>query len=125
MSNITRDEAITRLRSEFLKLTDDEHSMCSVAAERGIFCGGFHQFNDPELRNRYWWIVRRRPSITREELEAIANDWQLTQQEVKDAPIACDVQSRVHDTCRGWEDFTNEQLAKMFQQITGEAVSIH
>ena len=124
MSDITRDEAITRLRSELVRLTDDEHCMCSVAAERGIFCGGFRQFSDQELRNRYWWIVRRRPSVTREELEAIANDWQLTQQEVKDAPVACDVQARVHDTCRGWEDFTNEQLAQVFQQITGEAVSI-
>lgn len=125
MSSLTRDEAITRLRREFLNLTDSEHCMCSVAAERGIFCGGFRQFDEQELRNRYWWIVRRRPSITREELESVANDWQLTQQEVKEMPLACDVQNRVHDTCRGWEDFTDEQLATFFQQVTGEAVSIH
>jgi len=124
MSSMTRDQAIERLRSEFLNLTDDDHSMCRVAAERGIFCGGFRQYTEQELRNRYWWIVRRRPSITREELEMIANDWQLTQQVVKNAPLACDVQSRIHDTCRGWEDFTNEQLAKAYTQITGEAVSI-
>lgn len=124
MSSITRSEAIARLRREFLSLTDEEHCMCTVAAERGIFCRGFRQFTDDELRDRYWWIVRRRPAITREELELIANDWQLTQQEVKEAPLACDVQSRIHDTCRGWDDFTNEQLALAYRQLTGEAVSI-
>ena len=121
MSAITRNEAIDLLRSEFQKLTDEDHCMCSVAAARGIFCGGFRQYSDDDLRQRYWWIVRRRPSITREQLEQIANDWQLTQQEVKDAPLACDVQTRVHDTCRGWDDFTNEQLATAY---TGKAVSV-
>jgi len=125
MSNITRDQAISRLRTEFLNFTGEDQSMCRVAAERGIFCGGFRQFTEQELRNRYWWIVRRRPSITREQLEEIANDWQLTQQEVKNAPLACDVQTRVHDTCRGWDDFTNDQLAKAYEQILGEVVAIH
>jgi hypothetical protein len=122
--SITRNEAISRLRSEFIEVTDEDHSMCRIAAERGIFCGGFRQYTDQELRNRYWWITRRRPSITRDELESIANDWQLTQQEVKNAPIACDVQARVHDTCRGWEDFSNDQLERAYEEITGEAVTI-
>jgi hypothetical protein len=122
--SITRNEAISRLRSEFLQVTDENHSMCRIAAERGIFCGGFRQYSDQELRNRYWWITRRRPSITRDELESIANDWQLTQQEVKNAPLACDVQARVHDTCRGWEDFSNDQLERAYEEITGEAVTI-
>jgi len=124
MSSMTRSEAIAHLRTEFLKLTDDDHSICSVAAERGIFCHGFLQFSEEDLRKRYWWIVCRRPSITRAELEQIANAWQLTQQEVRDVPLACDVQTRLHDTCRGWDDFTNEQLATAYQQLTGEAVSV-
>jgi hypothetical protein len=123
-TNISRVDAIDQLRSEFLKLTDEDHSICRVAAERGIFCGGFRSLNEQELRNRYWWVVRRRPSITRTELEAIANDWQLTQQEVKDKPLACDVQAGVHDTCRGWEDFSNDELAAFYQQVIGKAVSI-
>ena len=124
MSSLTRDEAISRLRNEFVAMTDDEHCMCRVAAERGIFCRGFNQFSDDELRRRYWWIVRRRPSLTREQLEQIANDWQLTQQEVKDVPVACDVQARLHDTCRGWDDFSNDQLAQVYQQLTGETVLV-
>jgi len=124
MSAITRNEAIDLLRSEFRKLTDEDHCMCAVAAERGIFCGGFRQYSDDELRRRYWWIVRRRPSITREQLEQIANDWQLTQQDVKDVRLACDVQARVHDTCGGWNDFSNEQLAEVYGDITGKEVSV-
>ena len=124
MSSMTRDEAISRLRNELVAMTDDEHCMCRVAADRGIFCRGFNQFSDDELRQRYWWIVRRRPSLTREQLEQIANDWQLTQQEVKDVPVACDVQARLHDTCRGWDDFSNDQLAKVYQQLTGESVLV-
>ena len=124
MSSMTRDEAISRLRNEFVAMTDDEHCMCRVAADRGIFCRGFNQFSDDELRRRYWWIVRRRPSLTREQLEQIANDWQLTQQEVKDVPVACDVQARLHDTCRGWDDFSNDQLAQVYQQLTGETVLV-
>ena len=124
MSSLTREEIISRLRDEFTALTDEDHCMCSIAAERGIFCRGFRQFSEEDLRKRYWWIVRRRPSITREQLEQIANDWQLAQQEVKETPLACDFQTKLHDTCRGWDDFSNEQLAKAYQQVTGEKVLV-
>ena len=121
---VPRTEAIARLRSELSKLTDIENSICKVAGEKGIFCQGFERYSDAELRNRYGWIVARRPEMTREELETIANDWQLAQQEVYEMPIACDVQCRVHDTCRGWNDFTNEQLARFYFQLTGNEIKI-
>ncbi len=121
---ILRSEAITRLRSELGKLTDIENSICKVAGERGIFCNGFKRYTDDELRNRYSWIVAKRPDMTREELEEVANNWQLAQQDVYDMPVACDVQQRVHDTCRGWNDFTNEQIARFYFQITGNEIRI-
>ena len=121
---IPRNDAIARLRRELLELTDEENSICKVAAEKGLFCRGFLRYSDAELRKRYDWIADRRPDLTREELEVIANDWQLAQQEVFELPIACDVQLRVHDTCRGWNDFTNEQLAKFYGQITGQEIAI-
>ena len=121
---VPRQDAIARLRRELLRFTDEENSCCKIAAERGIFCKGFHRYTDEELRKRYDWIADRRPGIGREELESIANDWQLAQQEVFELPMACDVQQRVHDTCRGWNDFTNEQLARFYQQLTGEEISI-
>lgn len=124
IQTVPRQDAIARLRKELLRFTDEENSVCKVAAERGIFCDGFHRYSDAELRKRYDWIADRRPNLNREELETIANDWQLAQQEVFELPIACDVQQRVHDTCRGWNDFTNEQLARFYQQLTGEEISI-
>jgi hypothetical protein len=124
IQTVPRQDAIARLRKELLRFTDEENSVCKVAAERGIFCSGFHRYSDAELRKRYDWIADRRPDLSREELETIANDWQLAQQEVFELPTACDVQQRVHDTCRGWNDFTNEQLARFYQQMTGEEISI-
>ena len=105
-------------------MTDDEHSMCRVAAERGIFCNGFARESDADLRARYWWIVRKRPDITRQELESLANLWQLAQQDVQQMPCACDVQTRLHDTCRGWHDFTNDELAAYYEQIVGKPVRV-
>ena len=124
MATITRTEAIDGLRNKFLTMTDDEHSMCEIATEKGIFCNGFRRLTEPELRAKYWWIVRRRPDMTREELEHLANLWQLAQQDVWQTPLACDVQSKVRDTCRGWDDFTNDQLAKYYEQVVGERVSV-
>lgn len=121
---MTREEAIDCIREKLITLTDEENCACRIAAERGILCNGFRQFTDKELRERYWWIVRKRPDITRDELEVIANDWQLAQQDVRELPIACDVQTKVHDTCRGWSDFSNEQLGAYVKQLTGEEVRI-
>ena len=49
----TRAEAIARLRDALVKLTDDEHSMCQVAAKRGIFCHGFRRWNAREFDRRF------------------------------------------------------------------------
>lgn len=124
IESISREEAVSRLRRELIKLTDSETCICKAAAEQHLFCNGFSRYSDEELRRRYSWIVRKRPSITREELETIANDWQLAQQSVEALPIACDVQASVRDTCRGWSDFTNEQLAQFLKQVAGTEITI-
>jgi len=124
MATITRDQAISRLREQLLARTDEDNSICKVAAEQHIFCNGFDRYSEDELRERYAWIARKRPGMTREELEQIANDWQVAQQDVKRLPLACDVQRRVHDTCGGWDDFSNEQLGTFYRQLTGEDVRI-
>lgn len=121
---ITRNEAIARLREQLVRLTDEDTCMCKVATDKKIFCRGFAPLSDATLRERYWWIVRRRPDISRAELELIANDWQLAQQEVREVPLACDVQTKAQDTCRGWLDFDNEQLAQFYNELTGKQVRI-
>ena len=124
MPTLTRNELIKMLRNELGAFTDADTSICKAAAEHGIFCQGFQRFGDNELRRRYGWIVRQRPDMTREQLETIANDWQLAQQEVHETPLACDVQNKVHDTCNGWSDFSNEDLAEFYKQITGRPVVV-
>lgn len=90
----------------------------------GIFCRGFARFTDDELRERYAWITRRRPQLSRGELEEIADRWQIARQEVDQDPVACDVQQKVHDACRGWDDFSNEQLAIFIQEMCGKEVIV-
>jgi len=120
---ISRAKAIAVLRNIFMKeleSRDGETSMCKLAAERGIFCHGFDRYGDGELRRAYDWIVKKDATATREDLEEIANRWQIARQEVREMPLACDVQQREHDTCRGWDDFTNEQLAGYVEEVTGK-----
>ncbi len=50
MKTLTRTEAIDRLRSHLLGLMDDEHTICDVAAARGIFCLGYRRMSDQEPR---------------------------------------------------------------------------
>ena len=122
--SVPRDQAIDLVRAELLKGCDEETSVCRVAAEKGIFCRGFSRYSDIELKRRYSWIVRKKPGMKREELEEIANRWQLARQDVDGLPIACDVQQLEHDTCRGWDDFSNEELSSYYQELTGRTIRV-
>jgi hypothetical protein len=124
MESVTRSEAIDRLRTELVKLTDGEVSACKLAADRGIFCRGFARFSDDELKGQYSWIVRRHPKMPRADLESIADKWQMARQEVDDLPIACDVQQKVHDTCNGWMDFSDSELSRFYQELTGKEIDV-
>jgi len=120
---ISRAKAIAILRHNFIKeleSSDGETSMCKLAAERGIFCNGFARYGDGELRRAYDWIAQKDATATREELEELANRWQVARQEVRELPLACDVQQREHDACRGWDEFTNEQLAQFVREVTAK-----
>jgi hypothetical protein len=118
---ISRAKAIAILRHNFInqmEASDGETSMCKLAAERGFFCTGFARYGDGELRRAYDWIAKKDATATREELEELANRWQIARQEIREMPLACDVQQREHDACRGWDDFTNEQLAVFVREVT-------
>jgi hypothetical protein len=124
ISSVPRAEVVALVRQELLKRAGDDVSACKVAAEQGIFCHGFARYTDLELRRRYEWIVRRRPRMSRKELEEIADRWQLARQEIDGTPIACDVQQIVHDTCRGWDDFSNDELARFYFEMTGKELVV-
>jgi hypothetical protein len=120
-ASITRSEAIALLRTKCVALVDEEHSLCDVAARLHVLCGGFAQWRFHELKERYEWIARRRPGVTRKELESLANRWQLARQFVLDTPLACDcqMQEKTHSVCRGWDEFSDEDLARFCQELTG------
>lgn len=115
--HITRAEAIQALRMAYARKLDPDTSMCRYAADHGVFCRGFDRFGDGELRRRFPWIERKNAALTREELEDLANRWQLARQDVLSQPIACDVQQREHDLCNGWDDFSNEDLSKFYAEV--------
>lgn len=121
---ISREEAIRRLRSVLVLYSDREHSACRVAAEKGIFCRGFSRYTEEELRKKYPWLVNRQPSISRRELEEAANRWQLARQTFTGIPLACDVQTLERDTCDGWDEFTNAQLARFCRDLLHERVVV-
>jgi len=124
MKTMTREEAIAALRSALLELSGDEHSICSVASKLKVFCGGFSQWKTHELRERYGWMTRRNPHIGRPQLEDLADRWQLARQFVRDVPLACDVQSTERQTCLGWDEFDDAELAEDLLRLTGERVSV-
>lgn len=116
---MSRQEAISCLRFALTQLTDDEHSACEVAARYGMMCRGFKQYSDQELRERYSWLANRRPTMAREDLERLANRWQLGRQIYHDLPCACDVQQIDQDSCTGWMGFSDTELEKYVREVTG------
>jgi len=126
MKNITRSDAIRLLRQKCAGLVDDEHSLCEVASREKILCGGFAQWSFGELKKRHDWIVKRRPGITRKQLEELANRWQLARQFVSETDLACDnqIQERHHQICHGWDEFSDDELAGFCQELCGEEFSI-
>ena len=124
MKRITRQECIGDLQRDLRKLAPGEHSMCEVAARKGIYCKGFAQWTFDELKERYDWIAKARPNITREELEKLANAWQVARQDVFGTGLSCDTQSIEHDTCKGFDGWTDRDLARFHAEICGEAVEV-
>jgi hypothetical protein len=115
---LSRESLIERLRPELLRLAGDDRSICRLAAERAISCHGFNRFSDADLRQRLHWIAQRRPDTTRAEMEDLGDRWQLARQEVDHLPTACDVQTREHDLCGGWDDFTDEDLVRLYDELS-------
>jgi hypothetical protein len=121
---ITREALVAELRGELARRANGEISVCRLAADRGIFCHGFRQYTDAELRQRYPWIAKRYPRAPRAEFETLADNWQLARQDVDGLETSCDVQTLEHDGCNGWNDFTNDDLAGFLLDLTGRRVAV-
>lgn len=119
MQTLSRGKCIEDIRGLLLSLVDDEHSMCQVAARFGIYCHGLSQWSFEDLKKRYWWLVERRPGIERGELERLANVWQVARQQVFGTRLSCDTQTLEHDTCCGFDGWSDEDLARFHQELLG------
>jgi len=126
MKTCTRQEAIDDLRQALTQASGEEHSICQVAKEKGLFCHGFAQWKLHELKAQYPQITRSRPHVTRDLMEDLADRWQMARQFATDHHLACDVQLEEgkFQTCKGWDEFDDEQIAHFHEEICGEEVQI-
>jgi len=120
----TRTDAIANLREALLKLTDYEHSMCQVAAERGIFCYGFRRWNASEFDRRWRFAIGRSTHLTRPQMEEFANLWQLAEQVRQRVSLACDARTSDCGPCRGWDEFSNAEISRFCADLLGKDVLI-
>lgn len=121
---VTRETAVAQLRRKLISLQEDGKSVCRIAAEKGLFCRGFNQDSDDELRFRYAAAIKDAPDLTRAELEERANAWQLARQKQEGTLLCCDVQFMTYETCRAWDDFSNEELSRFCDEMLGEKVRV-
>jgi hypothetical protein len=106
-------------------MTDEDHSLCEVAAERGIFCTGFRRFDDREFRRRFKDTLGYSTHLERTEMEKLANVWELAEQIRWRVGLACDAQTRARGGhCRGWDEFSNADLARYCADILGKSVVV-
>ena len=119
-----RGEAIANLRKALVKITDDDHSLCQVAAERGIFCHGFRRWNAREFDRHWRNAIGRSSYLSRAQMEEFANIWQLAEQIRRGVTLACDAQVAERGTCRGWDEFSNADLSRFCCDILGQDVEV-
>ena len=124
MTQLTREEAIRKISNYLLQFVDDEHSMCQVAKQKGIYCLGFGQYSHQDLRERYIHLIKPGRKYSREQLEDLANTWELARQEVHDKRISCDAEQIDGDRCGGWDGFKNDQLIEYCRALLGEEIEI-
>jgi hypothetical protein len=121
---ITREAAVARIRTRLIAMKEEGKSMCLIAAEKNVLCRGFHRDTTDELRWRYVHEIPNAQDLSRSELEQLANAWQIERQVQEKRLLCCDVQYMFYETCRGWDDFTNDDLARFCLELTGEEVLV-
>jgi hypothetical protein len=122
--HLTRPQAIERIRGALLARAGDEECACGVAARTGVFCQGFQALTDVQFRARFDWIAAKRPKATRAEIEHLVSLYHLGRQEVRGAALCCDVETREHCACDGWNRFDNPALEKFCLELTERSVRI-
>jgi hypothetical protein len=124
LEHLSRPEVIDRLRAVLVRLAGEGQCVCSAVGQLGIFCQGFNRYTDPELREQLDWIVRKRAGASRETLESVAALYHLGRLEATGKEICCDVETRDHVVCDGWNSFDNSALERFHLAMVGQPVKI-
>jgi hypothetical protein len=123
-NTITRETAVGLIRRKMIAMAEKGKSACQIAAENNILCRCFYRDTDDDLRWRYSARIPGALGMARPELESRANAWQLERQQQEGSLLCCDVQSMCYETCRAWDDFTNDELARFCKELPGGAVGV-
>jgi hypothetical protein len=123
MRTLSRTQAIAELRTELLKLVDADHSLCAVAARRGLFCNGLGRFDTAELRKCLPGTGSSEPAAERAAVEREVNQWLASLQDVSTERLPCDHPGR-SSLCAGWEEFFEAELARFYLEMLGEEVRV-
>ncbi len=106
----TREGAVAVLRERLARMADGEHSICWMAADRGIFCRGFRRWNDREFHERWKATLGVSTHLNRAQMEEFADLWQQSEQLCHGIALACDLPPAARAACRGWDEFTDLEL---------------
>ena len=117
----TREELIGEIRAAAERLGEDGPSLCELAGRLGVGCRGFKRLDDAVLLERYAWIVRAQGATGRERVEELAKRWALARQLATGRPVACDVEAHDRDTCRGWDEMSDERLRELHRALVVDA----
>lgn len=115
-----RERTIDALRGRLTRIAGDEASLCRVAAERGIFCRGFRRWHIAEFDRRWRDAIGRSTHLSRSQMERFADLWQLTEQVCRGTSLACDAADADGSPCRGWDEFSDEELARFCRELDAE-----
>lgn len=121
---LTRPQAIDRIRRILAALQSEDRCACAIASRYGLFCRGFDGLSDAEFRQRISWIAKKRPGATREELEDLVSQYHLGKQQATGAAVCCDLETREHCACDGWNSFDNKTLEEHCLKLTGRHILI-
>jgi hypothetical protein len=124
VNRLSRPQAIDEIRKILAALQTEDRCACAIASRYGIFCRGFEELSDLEFRRRVSWIAAKRPGATREELEELVSQYHLGKQQATGAAVCCDVETREHCACDGWNSFDNKTLEEQCLKLTGRPVRI-
>ena len=125
LETLSRPEALARLRFKLHALVDEGHCACAVASRLGLPCGGFTQYSDADLKRRFAWIAETLPrGAPRSRLEDAVNAYLLGRQDVTGMAVTCDVETREHDACAGWNGFDNPALEDLYWRVFGRRARI-